>query len=121
MNCLEARRRIATEPGVRDEALAAHLAACAPCAAEAARGARLDRVLRDAAAVPVPEGLASRVLLRQEFAERPARGWVKPFALAATVACIAVAIALWRAPREASIDAEVIALVSQAGPRAASA
>ncbi len=115
MNCLEARRRLATEPGVRDEALGDHLAACEACTAEAARSARLERVLREAVAVPVPEGLASRVLLRQEFAERPAKRWPRPLALAATIACVALAVALLRASREAPIDAEVMALVAEAG------
>jgi len=116
VNCLDVRRLLAAEPASRDQALVQHLAACPSCAGEAARSARLERVLREAAAVPVPEGLDSRILLRQEFSDRPdRRRWLRPLALAASVACVAVAIAFARAPREAPIDAEVVALIAEAG------
>ena len=107
MNCLDARRRLLTEPGSQDPALGRHLAACDACAAQATRSARLEHIVRDAARIPVPEGLASRVLLRQEFdhqaiEQRPARARARPASAAAAALLLAAALTRMSRPSSAS-------------------
>jgi hypothetical protein len=65
MNCLAFRRQLAVDPATRDPAFAAHREACAGCAEAHARAEGFEHSLRRALAVPVPDGLAERVLLRQ--------------------------------------------------------
>jgi len=75
MNCLEFRRRFESEPGLRDPALDRHHRECRGCASFTTRVLRFDRRLQAAMRVDVPEGLASRVLLRQSFKARSTRPW----------------------------------------------
>ena len=63
MNCFQARRDLLTSPRTRSDERDAHLATCTECAAVAERVDALDRRIGEAALVPVPEGLAHRVLL----------------------------------------------------------
>jgi hypothetical protein len=87
MNCLAFRRQLAVDPGTPHEVFRAHRDACAGCAEAYARAATFEQSLRSALAVPVPEGLAERVLLRQTTdqrveARKASPGWL---ALAAAV------------------------------------
>ena len=71
MNCLDFRRRIGAEPRSRDPELLAHRDACKDgCAAFWQRAQRFEDDIEAAMAVPVPEGLADRILLVQATDER---------------------------------------------------
>jgi Protein of unknown function (DUF3379) len=86
MNCLEFRRQLLAEPQARSAELAEHRLACAACAEFASRLQGFEQVLKEAARVVVPEGLASRIILRQRMALRQQSFWRRGlFALAATV------------------------------------
>jgi hypothetical protein len=63
MNCLGFRRALSVRPASQDPDLLAHRRACAECEAFARRQAAFERTLGDAVRVPVPEGLASRILV----------------------------------------------------------
>jgi hypothetical protein len=65
MDCLEFRRRLAAEPQARAPELYAHQDGCAACAAAWERAQQDERELLAALQVPVPAGLAERVLLAQ--------------------------------------------------------
>lgn len=65
MNCLDFRRAIGGDPrGLNSEAHA-HKASCNRCADAHERALGFERTLSAAIAIPVPEGLAERILLRQ--------------------------------------------------------
>jgi len=99
MNCLEFRRyKLADPRHVPDEARA-HAAGCPTCAAFAREVDEKETELERALAVPVPEGLAERAILR---ARSPYRGW-RAWALAATV-LLAVAFGATQLLREPSSD-----------------
>ncbi|BFI97529.1 MAG: hypothetical protein RSP_30390 [Rhodanobacter sp.] len=70
MDCLEFRRRLGAEPQTRDPELLAHRDECAACAAAWERARAFERELHAALTVPVPAGLADRVLLAQATGER---------------------------------------------------
>jgi len=70
MDCLEFRRRLAAEPQSRDPELLAHRDSCAACTAAWERAQVFERELLAALEVPVPAGLADRVLLAQATDER---------------------------------------------------
>ena len=98
MNCLELRRVLGAEPGLRTVEIEAHLADCATCGAHGAEVARFERLLLRALEVPVPPVRVARA------ASRPR--WL---ALAASVVGAAVVVAgLWSFyPREALASAIV--------------
>jgi len=76
MNCLEFRRAKLGDPRHLPDAAHAHALGCAGCAAFARNVDEGDTELVRALAVPVPEGLADRVLLRATGLDRPAwRAW----------------------------------------------
>jgi hypothetical protein len=87
MNCLEFHRAKLADPRRLAPEARAHGAECAACNAFAKSVDEAERDLERSAAVPVPEGLADRVLLRVR-GDRPA--W-KMWALAASV-LVAVAL-----------------------------
>ena len=63
MNCLAFRRAMSVRPGTEDLEVLAHRRACADCNGFARRQAALERTLSEAVRIPVPDGLASRVLV----------------------------------------------------------
>lgn len=67
MNCLEFRRLVLTGPRQITAGQAAHLECCARCAEFAQSVARDEAAIEQAMLVPVPEGLAARVLLRHRI------------------------------------------------------
>jgi hypothetical protein len=81
MNCLDFRRHKLSDPGRLPEEARAHAAACPACSAFARDVDPRERELERALAVPVPDGLAERSILRSR---RPHRAWQR-WALAATV------------------------------------
>ncbi|MBQ4855134.1 DUF3379 family protein [Rhodanobacter sp. B2A1Ga4] len=70
MDCLEFRRRLGAEPHVRDPEGLAHRDDCAACRAAWERAQSFEHALQGALDVPVPEGLAERVLLAQATGQR---------------------------------------------------
>lgn len=63
MNCIGFRRALSIRPGTEDPEVLVHRRACADCEAFARRQAAFERTLGDAVRIPVPEALASRVLV----------------------------------------------------------
>lgn len=83
MNCLEFRREVLVDPRrVSDEAQA-HSRLCSACADFRAKTLQLDDEIADGFAVPVPDGLASRVIAFSKDGYRRSRRRV--MALAASV------------------------------------
>ncbi|GAA0712550.1 DUF3379 family protein [Dokdonella soli] len=102
MDCLEFRRLLGSDPRVTDRAAREHLDACPFCADAHARAQAFESRLSNALAVPIPDGLADRILLAQltgtrqrERTNRRRTAWI---ALAA-VACMALAIGVVRYER----------------------
>ncbi len=104
MTCLEFRRRCATEPAAPDAEWLEHATSCPACAEEARRAARLDGLLGAALAIPVPEGLPARVLVRHRMRRPRSRGW----ALAAA-ALLAATTAFWAMTSPPSLGEAVAA------------
>jgi hypothetical protein len=65
LNCFQVRRALLTTPRARDEEMRAHLASCNACAGMASRLGDIEHEIEQAALVPVPDGLAHRVLLQR--------------------------------------------------------
>ena len=86
MNCLEFRRLKLAEPrGLPHDALA-HMSECATCRNFAAEINDNEERLAAALDVPVPEGLAERIILRRKTGTRVfAKGSPRLWAMAATV------------------------------------
>ncbi len=66
MNCLEFRRRCTIDPSRLSADCVAHRQRCGPCNRFAVRMDEVERRLRAAVAVDVPDGLAERVVRRLE-------------------------------------------------------
>lgn len=102
MDCLEFRRLLGSDPRVVDAAAREHLERCPFCADAHARAQAFEGRLADALAVPVPVGLADRILLAQltgaRQQARTGRRRVAWIALAAA-ACMAIAIGVIRHER----------------------
>jgi len=64
MDCLEFRRALYHAPEEPSEDFLAHRAGCAECAAEASRVQVLEAELRRVMEVPVPDGLAARIVFQ---------------------------------------------------------
>lgn len=82
MNCLDFRRDALAQPLKPGEEARAHASECASCREFLARQRELDEELSQALQVPVPDGLADRVLVAQGI-RSGARLW--PWAAAAGV------------------------------------
>ncbi|MGH8172776.1 MAG: DUF3379 family protein, partial [Rhodanobacteraceae bacterium] len=70
MDCLEFRRLLGSDPRVASAAARAHLETCPRCRDAYARAHAFEGRLSQALSVPVPEGLADRILLHQLTGER---------------------------------------------------
>lgn len=97
-SCLDYRRAYLADPRHLDSSAQAHCAECLLCQAWSYRAQQAEqRIARSLAAVPVPEGLNERILLRALNGQaKPARRW-QPMALAASIllSC-AMGIAMWQ-------------------------
>ncbi len=111
LTCIEYRNLIGGDPARRDAAVAAHRLACRGCAEFSRDVESLDRRLAAALAVPLPEGLAHRVVLRATAEQAPSTTrWALAAAAAfAFVVAGAVWFAPWRAQDPAALAHEVIA------------
>jgi hypothetical protein len=96
MNCLEFRRLKLAEPKRPGEEALAHASECPACLAFARGVDESEAALERALAVPVPEGLADRILLTQSGRTRVGR-WA--YALAASLV-LAVTAGVFVATRE---------------------
>ena len=115
MNCLEFRRQHDIDPRTTERAFNEHKQRCEACAAFFARGAKLEQKLHAALKVPVPENLASRVLLKHSFEPTNRRrlvSWVS-MALAASLT-LALALAFHFSDRPPSLDEAVVSLINEA-------
>jgi len=65
MNCIEFRRIALANPGLLDANMRRHLESCPACAGLSVDLEALEAELRQAVQVPVPEGLAERLLVRR--------------------------------------------------------
>ncbi len=90
MNCFQFRRLLLAEPRQLTPEQKAHRDECASCARLVRSVEQLEERLEKAALVPVPEGLAERVLLRHKISSPNRWGTL---ALAASLA-IAVGVGL---------------------------
>lgn len=119
MNCMEFRRMLLTDPASSEPAFVEHRRSCPDCAEAVERSVHLERRLREAVNVEVPENLASRILLKQSF-EAPARArwWrgARAYALAATVVLAVGLAALGVASHveQRRLSEEFVALVNGA-------
>ncbi len=116
MNCLEFRRKLAVEPGSTVVDFLAHREDCPRCGEAHAQAFAFEGGLQRALAVPVPEGLADRILLRQTTAVRNERqtasrftGWRMAAALALAVGAAGV---LTLNPARDALAAEAVAHLS---------
>jgi len=119
MNCLEFRRRFEREPTLRDEELDRHHRECPGCASFASRVLRFDRRLQSAMRVEVPEGLASRMLLRQSFDTHAARPWWRRRQVYAIAAALLLSVGVTtttvqRQPDVSGLGREVVAMATMA-------
>lgn len=74
MNCLEFRRLLLAQPRDKTAEQMAHSALCPGCAAAAAEAEAFEARLSNVMRVPVPDGLADKVLLRQKMPPQRSRG-----------------------------------------------
>jgi hypothetical protein len=94
MNCFEFRRVLLVNPRERTAEQEAHLAQCAACARLAVDAGGFETRLEQAVLVPVPDGLADRILLRHKMQPGPR---YRLLALAATLVLgVGVATQLYR-------------------------
>lgn len=70
LTCLEARRELQTDPERPSGALRAHLESCPACARAAENSREFESWLHRAFNVPVPDGLAEKLLLAQTTRSR---------------------------------------------------
>lgn len=76
MNCLDFRRQLLADPRRAGPEAANHRAGCPQCAEFAARISLMERQLDAAARVPVPDGLADRILLGHGLKRADRRAWL---------------------------------------------
>lgn len=81
MNCLNTRRVLQVTPQENSAEITQHLAECEACRQFAARLQREEHLLAAAVAVPVPEQLAERILLRTQMQSRAPSWWQRLRAL----------------------------------------
>ena len=94
MNCLDFRRNALVQPLRLAQEAEEHASSCPACRAFLERQREFDAELYEALRVPVPDGLADRILVSQGIRHRR-RPWV--WAIAATVV-LATGIAVLAAP-----------------------
>ncbi|HSX59429.1 MAG TPA: DUF3379 family protein [Tahibacter sp.] len=103
MNCLDYRRQLGPDPRHESAEMQEHRRGCAGCAAHHARALGFELALKRSLAVPVPDGLAERILLSQTTSERGLRvrrrrrwSWAAAAAaVVATVGLVAYQLALF--------------------------
>lgn len=107
LNCIEVRRQLLTDPRRADSEAMEHRKICAACAEYSAHLTRMDSELATAARVPVPEGLADRVLRNHGLSKAGAQNWLALAAslvLAVSLTVLINSIPLHKNPARAAID-----------------
>ena len=94
MNCLDFRRGVFANPRALDEAALAHANECVTCREFLERQREMDADLYTALQVPVPDGLADRILVARGL-RPPVRRW--PWAIAASLLLTVAAAFAFRA------------------------
>ena len=119
MDCLEFRRLLGIDPRVGDRAAREHLETCPFCADAYARAQGFEARLASAMSMPVPDGLADRILLAQLTGERQRqrtswrrRGWIA----LAVAASLVVAIGLVRQQQPAAATLSDLVTAHVTGP-----
>lgn len=94
-SCLDFRREFLADPRRLSAAAQSHVESCALCRAWSQRAQQAEQQIAQAlGAVPLPEGINERILLRAQHG-RSARRW-QPLALAASVLLTcALGVAMW--------------------------
>lgn len=75
MNCIDVRRQLLGDPSNLDQHVQLHLQHCRDCARFAKGMNAFEQTLKSATNVPIPTGLASRVLLQQRMQSRQRHRW----------------------------------------------
>lgn len=70
MNCIDVHRKLSAEPNSKDEAILSHLEECSACASFLNSIQQFEQSLNMAAKIEIPEGLADRILLNQNFKQQ---------------------------------------------------
>ncbi|MFI4970830.1 MAG: DUF3379 family protein [Lysobacterales bacterium] len=117
MDCLEFQRRLGSDPQVAAAAARAHLATCASCAQAAVLAEVFERRLGDAFAVPVPAGLAERILIARDndartTGSRSRDGRRYAWLALAAAAGLALAIGIVREQRAQALPDLVVAHIN---------
>lgn len=94
MNCLDYRRELAPEPRRESAEMQQHRRGCANCSAHHARALGFELALKRALTVPVPDGLAERILLAQTTGVRSGHGRRRRLGWFAAAAVVLVALGL---------------------------
>jgi len=93
MNCIDVRRRIVADPEAITSSLEEHLGQCAACSNALEQERVFNARLHDAMLAPIPDGLHSRILLRQSTNERMRRRrFIQWTASAASIAVLAITL-----------------------------
>ncbi len=85
MNCIDVRRQLLTDPSSKATALREHVQSCTACREFVEGLADFEQALDSSLSVPVPEGLSSRILLRQRLAVQQSRRRAQWLAMAASL------------------------------------
>jgi hypothetical protein len=88
MNCFESRRRLLAGPRELVDEHDEHLSGCESCARLAADLAALDRKMNKATRIPVPDGLADRIILARGYPGR----WHYAAGIAAAILFAAISV-----------------------------
>jgi hypothetical protein len=112
MECLEFRRQLGSDPRHENAAMTAHKRECAGCSEAQARSLGFEMQLRRAMNVPVPTGLADRILLAQTTLDRRDSGtqrrrWYTGVGIAAALLLALGAGSLWQAHNKVDFPALV--------------
>ena len=75
MNCLEYRHALLVNPTEQSDDMLEHKQSCEVCAAFTREQKAMESDLHTALEVPIPDGLASRVLLRHSVEQKQAPAW----------------------------------------------
>lgn len=107
LNCVEFRRQLLADPHRPVSEAMEHRKFCAACTEFSAHLTRTESELARAACVPVPEGLADRVLLNHGLSKAGAQSWIAlaaSLALAVSLTVLISLIPLNKNPALAAID-----------------
>jgi len=114
MNCLAFRRALSAGPATEDSEVLAHRRACAGCDEFARRQAAFERTLSEAVRIPVPDGLASRVLVAHGVGLEGSRRVRRRRVRVAFVASVSLGLAIsWLVLRPEPLDRAVVAHIDQ--------